>query len=60
MWHYTNLCTFTFFTFTGDGQAADGGRPVQLSSGVPAGEPVRQRPAFCVESAAQHSARETS
>ena len=40
----------------GYGQAADGGGPVELSARVPAREPVRQRPAGGVESAAQHAA----
>jgi len=48
------------FLCAGDRQAADGGGLVQLSAGIPAGEPVRQRPAISTEPPAQHSARETS
>ena len=51
--------TDQLFLCTGDRQVADGGRPVQLSARVPAGEPVCQRPAVSVECSTQHSTRET-
>ena len=48
------------FLCAGDRQAADGGRLIQLSAGVPAGKLVRQWPAVCTEPSAQHPAGETS
>jgi len=52
-------CDATADWRTGDGQASDGGRSVELSPGVPAREPVRQRPADGAQPATQHSERET-